>query len=144
MATIHTRAKTQKTLSGTVYFENSALPPGLLPSKKNVIECMLYLMRKDRAGKEQRTVQEGAYLLAHILIEHWQNCNIYTRAHKNVAAKIVKLYQEFKTNIQQRTSRQTESWVAKMKAYNDNMLSLFDIFCSRKVLRMISVQLHKM
>lgn len=89
MAAKYTRTNTQKTLCGTVYSESFNLPLGVLPSKKNVVECMVYLMRKDRAGKQQRTVQDGANLLAFILVQHWEYCNVYTITQLNVAKRVV-------------------------------------------------------
>ena len=129
MASRQTRTKTQKTICGTVYSESSALPPGVLPTKKNVVECLMYLMRKDRAGKQQRTVTDGINLMAYTLIAHWEFCNIYTIHRKNLVQRLQRLYSDFKNNVQQRVSRQTDAWKASMKQYNEDMMKLFDIFC---------------
>ena len=118
----------------TLYVESYTLPPGILPTKKNV-ECMMYLMRKDRAGKQQRTVTDGANLLAVALQSHWQYCNIYTLHLKNIEKHITKLYTEFKDNVQYRKKKQTDLWKAKMVDFNRNMLQLFDIFCEDSVAR---------
>ena len=52
-----TRSKTQRNINGTVYSESTGFSPGILPTKKDIIESMIYLLRPDRAGKNGRTVE---------------------------------------------------------------------------------------
>ena len=59
-----TRSKCQKTLHDTVYTEQCELPTEKLPVQKDVVCCMLYLLRPDRAGKAMRTINESAVLLS--------------------------------------------------------------------------------
>ncbi len=125
MATWETWTKTQKTICGTTYSESHAL----LPTKKDVVECMMYLMWKDRAGKQQHTVSDGTNLLAFILTQHWEDCNIYTITLKNATRWFEKLYAEFQINVPQRKVWQTGAWQQRMNIYNANMQTLFDIFC---------------
>ena len=124
-----TRSRTQKTLQTTVYLEASDLPNGVLPTKKQVIECMLYLLRPSRAGKLQRSKTDAAQLLASALQDHWMYCNIYTIHKMHISKKIMDLYERFCLNIRRPTSKQSEPWKAQMVVYNTTMDTLFDIFC---------------
>ena len=72
----YTRSKAQKNLNGTLYHESTGFKPGVLPVKKDIIQSMMYLLAKGRAGKSQRTVDEAARLLAYITMEHWEYCTL--------------------------------------------------------------------
>ena len=50
---------------------------GTLPLEKDVLCCMLYLLRPGREDQE-RSTNEAAEILAYNLIEHWHLLNIYT------------------------------------------------------------------
>ena len=67
-------------------------------------------------------------MLSYILIEHWEYCTIYTFNLKYVEKLILKLYNSFIYNLRTRIVRQTEEWKDKMNIFNNDMLSLFDIF----------------
>ena len=65
-----TRSKTQRNINGTVYSESTGFSPGILPTKKDIIESMIYLLRPDRAWKTGRTVEDAGSLLACVLVQH--------------------------------------------------------------------------
>ena len=131
-----TRSKTQRNINGTIYIESSGFSPGVLPSQREIVESMLYLLRPDRAGKLGRTVAEASRLLAYAVIDHWEYCTIYTKKIQNVQNQIMKTYETFKTNVNTRTERRTDSWKAKMDIYNKEMEKLLDIFCTDEVARL--------
>ena len=56
--------KSSKKIGSYVYTEAEELPLGVLSTKEDVIRCMLYLLRKDRAGKYHRDISQACYLLA--------------------------------------------------------------------------------
>ena len=130
-----TRSRTQRNINGTVYCESTGFCPGFLPTSKDIVQAMLYLLRPDRAGKLARTAQEAARLLAYALISHWEYCNVYTIHIQHVQKKIFKVYEVFKTNAKTAVTRWTDNWKNKMDDYNLNMAKLFDIFCSDEVAR---------
>ena len=59
LSSVITRSKSQKTINDTVYTEQCELPTGKLPVQKDILFCMLYLLRPDRAVKAMRTLQEA-------------------------------------------------------------------------------------
>lgn len=124
-----TRSKAKKLILNSVYIEASDLPNGVLPTKKQVVECMLYLLRPSRAGKLQRTKDEAARILASALQEHWIYCNIYTIHNDHITKRILVLYHRFCLNLRRPTSKQSDTWKAQMVEYNTSMDTLFDIFC---------------
>ena len=126
----YTRSKAQKNLNGTLYHESTGFKPGVLPVKKDIIQSMMYLLAKGRAGKSQRTVDEAARLLAYITMEHWEYCTLYTVKIQHIQKKILKLYTTFKDFVQTRAAKQTESWKAKVNLFNKDMDTLFDIFAT--------------
>ena len=124
-----TRSKAKKVLCQSVYTEASDLPNGVLPTKKQVIECMLYLLRPSRAGKVQRSKEDAARILASAIQDHWMYCNIYTINKKYIVKKIVEMYERFCLNLRRPTSKQSENWKTQMVEYNISMDTMFDIFC---------------
>ena len=60
-----------------IYSEAGGYRPGVLPTYKDVMQSLMYLLRPDRAGKAGRTVKEACRLQAYALIEHWEYCNVY-------------------------------------------------------------------
>ena len=125
-----TRSTTQRSINGTVYCESSGFSPGVLPTSKDIVQAMLYLLRPDRAGKNSRTVDEACRLLSYAVIGHWEYCNVYTIKIHHVQKKIGKAYEAFKVNAKTSVARQTDNWKKKMDDYNISMTKLFDIFCS--------------
>ena len=123
----YTRLKTQKVLHGTVYCESSGFSPGVLPTKKDIIQSMIYLLAKARAGTRQRTVQEAARLLAYVTMEHWEFCTAYTVKVQHIQKKVLKLYNTFKEYVQTRAAKQTSSWISKVDTFNKDVEELFDI-----------------
>ncbi|XP_041355286.1 uncharacterized protein LOC121372917 [Gigantopelta aegis] len=123
-----TRSRSQKAIHDTVYSEQCELPTGKLPTEKDIVCCMVYLLRPDRAGKALRTLEEAATLMPNAFIEHWHVCNVYTIGERHIVKKICALYNEFKGNFQTRNERKTEKWKEKMSAYNKRVqCTLFDI-----------------
>ena len=45
---------------------------------KDVIESMLYLLRPERAGKNNRSIDVAANLLSYALMQQWEYCTVYT------------------------------------------------------------------
>ena len=74
-----THSSLQCEINGTIYRPSEALSIGVLPSKHNVIECMMYLLRPGVPGP-QISVHEAANVLARNLTRHWGFANIYTLA----------------------------------------------------------------
>ena len=89
------KSRERKCLGCGDYFESADLPHGVLPTKKTVIEVMLYLLRPRRAGQSKRTRSDAADLLASVLQENWIFCNLYTISTKNIKKHIIKLHKDF-------------------------------------------------
>jgi hypothetical protein len=127
-SSVVTRSKTTKTVHDTIYVEQWELPTGKLPVEKDILCCLLYLLRPDRAGKALRSQQEAVKLLTHALIEHWHFCNVYTIGERHIIKKMCSLYSEFQKNLQARRDRQNEKWKERMTVYNNRVkTTLFDI-----------------
>ena len=124
-----TRSQTKKTLGDIVYTERADFPHGKLPTKKEILEYMLYLLRPKKAGQNQRSKDEAAGSLAEILQEHWLFCNIYAMTRRSVKLKILDLYSNFITLTQTRKNRRNEIFLGKVEEFNKDANKLFDIFC---------------
>ena len=127
--TPETRSKSKKTLGGVDYFEAPEFPSGKLPTKRDIIQNMLYLLRPRRAGQDQRSKNDAIQLLAEILQEHWLFCNLYTLSTKSVKKHILDLYECFMKLVQTRESRRNDAYVAKVERFNTEANLTFDIFC---------------
>ena len=75
---MNTRTRVSSVIGNATYKEAEGLPHGILPTKKHVIECMIYLLRPDRAGAAVRSREDAAEILAFALVDHWEYCNVYT------------------------------------------------------------------
>jgi len=126
-----TRSKTTRVLGNVTYTETESFSAGVLPTKKNVIEVMLYLLRLDRAGRSQLTVEKASHIVACTLLEHWQYCNIYTVTEKYVKRKVLDLYKEFKDKIKKSSINfyQKPEKIKEFDNFNEKTKTLFDIFC---------------
>ena len=129
------RSKATKNINGTIYTESCGLPPGILPTHRDVAESMLYLLRPERAGKNVRKIEDAADILSHALRAQWEFCTVYTIAFHHIKAKIISDYKEFRTNYQYREKKKTPPWKSRMVKYNHKMNKLFDIFCHNETAR---------
>ena len=55
-----------------------------------------FLLRPDRSGRTQKTIEDASYMVASTLVNQWLYCNIYTIGLRHVKKRILKLYGEFK------------------------------------------------
>ena len=98
--TSFTRSQAKKTLGDVDYIQKPDFPNGVLPSRKNIIQNMMYLLRPKQAGQTQRSRESAAQLIAEIVQEHWLFCNLYTIHTRHIKKHILKLYGDFTTLIQ--------------------------------------------
>ena len=84
-------------INGITYRPCEQLSIGVLPTKRNVLECMLYLMRPGAPGPQIK-VEEASNILARNLTRHWGFANIYTKDWRYVAKDITKLYKTAHNN----------------------------------------------
>ena len=97
---------------------------------KDVIESMLYLLRPERAGKNNRSIDEAANLLSYALMQQWEYCTVYTVNIKYIKKRVIKLYNDFQNNIHTRKNRRNDNWKLKMVKYNEKMRCHCDIYCT--------------
>uniref|UniRef100_K7EYW2 Uncharacterized protein n=2 Tax=Pelodiscus sinensis TaxID=13735 RepID=K7EYW2_PELSI len=133
MEPLDTGAKAKKTLGNVDYIESSEFSQGMLPTNKDVIQNMLYLLQPKRAGQAQRSKEDAAQLLAELLQKHWLFCNLHTIATKHIKKNILKIYEEFTKLHQTRKQRQNQSFTEKADIFNRRTEQLFDIFCTDTV-----------
>ena len=135
MASMETRSKAKKTLENCDYYESTEFPQGILPTRKDIIQFMLYLLRPKRAGKVQRSKEDAAVMLAMLVQEHWLFCNLYTVTTVSIKKHILSLYNSFLTLMQTRKNRQNENFKKRACDFNLNCNLLFDIFCEDAIQR---------
>uniref|UniRef100_A0A8C7A0X7 Uncharacterized protein n=1 Tax=Nothoprocta perdicaria TaxID=30464 RepID=A0A8C7A0X7_NOTPE len=113
-------AKARKTLGAVEYVEACGFAPGLLPTRKDVVQNMLYLLQPKRAGQAQRSKEGAAQLLAEHLQEHWLLCNLHTIATKSIKKIILKMYEEFTKLYQTRKQRQNQAFSERAGRFNES------------------------
>ena len=69
MASADTRSRGIKCLGCVDYFGSAYLPHGVLPTKKSVIEVMLYLLCPRHTGQSQQSRSDAADMLVSVLPE---------------------------------------------------------------------------
>ncbi|XP_065604587.1 uncharacterized protein LOC136056358 [Cyrtonyx montezumae] len=129
MESLDTEVKARKTLGTVEYVESLGFTQGILPTKKDVVQNMLYLLQPKRAGQAQRSKDDAAQLLAEHLQEHWLVCNLHTIGTQNIKKLILKMYEEFTRLYQTRKQRQNQNYAEKADRFNESSQKLFDIFC---------------
>lgn len=141
-STSFTRSQARKTLGDVVYIEKAEFPSGMLPTRKDIIQNMLYLLRPNRAGQAQRSRDSRGQLLAELVQEHWLFCNLYTIHTRHIKKHILKLYGDFMTLSQTRKQRQNDNFFKRVEAFNAHAQELFDVFCQDAVIRKKLEQKH--
>ncbi|XP_049658196.1 uncharacterized protein LOC126039291 [Accipiter gentilis] len=130
MESLDTEVRARKTLGTVEYVESSGFTQGVLPTKKDVVQNMLYLLQPKRAGQAQRSKEDAAQLLAEHLQEHWLVCNLHTIATQNIKKLILKMYEEFTRLYQTRKQRQNQAFTERADKFNESSEKLFDVFCT--------------
>ena len=92
-----TRSMLKKYINGTCYTASEELSIDVLPTKRNVLECMIHILRPGNSG-QQLKIHEASNLLARNLNRHWGFANIYTKGWRYVSKDIEKLYEKAKKN----------------------------------------------
>ena len=59
------------------YTAQPEFPTGTLPLEKDVLSCMLYLLRPNQ-NEHKRTLNEAAEIVAANILDHWSLFKIYT------------------------------------------------------------------
>ena len=59
------------------YTAQPEFPKGTLPLEKDVLSCMLYLLRPSKT-EPVSTLDEAAQIVAANIVDHWSLFNIYT------------------------------------------------------------------
>ncbi|XP_010158397.1 PREDICTED: uncharacterized protein LOC104515925 [Eurypyga helias] len=135
MESLNTEVRARKTLGTVEYVESSGFTQGILPTKKDVVQNMLYLLQPKRAGQAQRSKEDAAQLLAEHLQEHWLICNLHTIATQNIKKLILKMYEEFTRLYQTRKQRQNQAFSERADKFNESSEKLFDVFCTDTQMR---------
>ena len=108
---------------GEHFYAREQFSNGLLPSKREIIERMIFHLLPKSMSRD-----EAADTVADELMQHWVYCNVYTKQRKNVSKAIKSLYDEFQVKKQTGKHRQTPKWFEE--TWNPYLLSLnngFDI-----------------
>ncbi|XP_051638447.1 uncharacterized protein LOC127468841 [Manacus candei] len=135
MESLDTEVRVRKTLGTVEYVESSGFAQGVLPTRKDVVQNMLYLLQPKRAGQAQRSKEDAAQLLAEHLQEHWLVCNLHTIATQNIKKLILKMYEEFTRLYQTRKQRQNQKFSDRADKFNESSEKLFDVFCTDTQMR---------
>ena len=103
---------------------------GVLPSKREVVERMLFLLMPSGPSKTERTPQidEAAFLVAKDLSDHWVHCNVYPMTTTNICKAVKRLYDDFRKLARVSWKEQTKTWwQRKAKSFIEELDGGFDI-----------------
>lgn len=78
MASKITRSSGRRMLRGVEFIERQSFRNGKLPTRKEVLEMMLFICHPVRSGREVMTRKTAARIVAKALKEHWLFCNVST------------------------------------------------------------------
>ena len=103
------RSTRTKTLGDEVFSGRDVFECGKLPTEKEVIEMMIWVMAP-REGQMVVPFFSSARTVASILMQHWIWSNVYPKKLQNVQKQIEKLFLEFKKLRSTAKQKQTENW----------------------------------
>ena len=103
------RSTRTQTLGDEVFSGRDVFECGMLPTEKEVIEMMIWVMAP-RDGKVAVSMATSARMVAGIMMQHWIWSNVYPKKLQNVQKQIEKLYLEFKKLKSTSKLKQTENW----------------------------------
>ena len=122
------RSETVVKLGNQNYTDKDTFKPGLLPTGKDVIEMVSFVLRPKGKGYTQKTKKEAFQWVAETLVEHWVWCNLYQQNLQRVCQHIEKLFTTFQGLHRTSKSKQTDKWVEKRVVPFQEKASLgFDI-----------------
>ena len=133
--TLFTRSQAKKTLGNVEYIEMADFPHGILPTRKDILRNMLYLLQPKRAGQVQRSKEEAGRILAEVVQEHWLFCNLYAIQSKHIKKHILRLYSDFLSLLNKRKPKKNAGYDRRVELFNQNAENLFDIFCVDQAVR---------
>ena len=81
MACVETRSRGRKCLGGVDYFESADLSHGVLPTKKAIIDVMLYLLRPRCVGQSQWSRSDAAVMFASGALDFLYSLNNLNKEH---------------------------------------------------------------
>ena len=123
------RSSGQKTLGEVTFVERPTFTPGLLPTKREILEVMLYHLLPS-PGRRQMSKGVAAGVVAGGLKEHWVFQNIYTIQKMHISKKVANLYDEFTALSHTAQKKRTPTWVKnKLQPFFLKIEDCLDIFC---------------
>ena len=111
-----------KTLhSGHTFTSRDSFPPGVLPTKRQVIERILHL-------KNFRT-ETVANDIAEEIHDRWIWCNVYPVHKYTISKKVQNLVASFSSLDRWTKSRRGNTFLQRESEFMQTIDSLFDVFC---------------
>ena len=115
-------SNTVKTLhSGHTFTSRDSFPPGVLPTKRQVIERILHL-------KNFRT-ETVANDIAEEIHDRWIWCNVYPVHKYTISKKVQNLVASFSSLDRWTKSRRGNTFLQRESEFMQTIDSLFDVFC---------------
>ena len=108
------RSKWSMALGPITFHARETFTSSVLPSKREVVERMIWFLIPRPKGTVFLTSKEwAASRVSEELCEHWIWCNIYPKQVKNVNKMILNLYIDFKKLQSTPKDRRTDKWVSE-------------------------------
>lgn len=141
---INTRSKWSMSLGSVTISARETFPSSKLPSKREVLERMIWFLVPRPKGSFMMTSKEwAAQQVTEELCEHWIWCNIYPKHVKHVTGRILQLYNDFKKLQSVPKARMTEKWVKeKVEPWLKSIEEGMDIRTSDKDARKKQEEIH--
>ena len=112
MNPLQLRSKWSMSLGSISIHARESFTSSVLPSKREVIERMIwFLVPKPSGSSFQTSREEAAQLVSQELCEHWIWCNVYPKKLANVSKIVSKLYDELKKLNSMPKARRTKTLI---------------------------------
>ena len=109
-----TRSKWSMSLGPMTIKARGAFTSSKLPSKREVLERMIWFMVPRPKGSlitTTKSKESAAMQVTDELCEHWVWSNVYPKHPKNVEKQVMSLYEEFKNLQKYPQAKMTEKWI---------------------------------
>ena len=107
------RSESVVKLGGQNFTDSDTFKPGMLPTGKEVLDMVSFVLRPKGKGFTQKTKKEAFEWVAEILVEHWVWCNLYPKNLQGVCKQVEKLFTSFQILNKTSKAKQTDKWVEK-------------------------------
>ena len=105
---------------------SDSLPNGVLPTRKSILEYLMYLKEEESVKGQTKTHGSPEWLLSKDIALHWIFCNVYPVNVQCIQQKVYTLWAEFKSIINYDNKKKREKYWFDYEMFVSQLNQTFD------------------